>query len=388
MENSVYISEFLTPNLKSFPCILKARYSDFHVTEILPDGTIAKIVSPLPSDAVPMSDDSEDPALTSIESSTAPLAENIVEDDQVEALPPNEVAPKCSISSPVADEPTSDDDWKSKEPWVSLFLADPESIEKLNEFVVSVHSLLSSSESKVIESYPIANKEKRTLIHQYLKHESISKSGFVLYSSTIPETNVITVTRRRLTREKTHAASQSSDACFERPKFVQFYLYKQNRSTMETIGKMAKPAKHFSFAGTKDKRAVTIQRVVINNQGANRISLQRLLSLNKILRSFGMWVSDVKPAADQLLLGTDLWGNRFSIFLRDLSISSGEEIEGNILALKNAGFINYYGAQRFGTVGDFMTHLVGIEILKENWPEVIRLIMAPRPPGQGIAFSF
>lgn len=101
-----------------------------------------------------------------------------------------------------------------------------------------------------------------------------------------------------------------------------------------------------------------------------------------------MWVSDVKPAADQLLLGTDLWGNRFSIFLRDLSISSGEEIEGNILALKNAGFINYYGAQRFGTVGDFMTHLVGIEILKENWPEVIRLIMAPRPPGQGIAFSF
>ena len=144
-----------------------------------------------------------------------------------------------------------------------------------------------------------------------------------------------------------------------------------------------KPSKYFSFAGTKDKRAVTLQRMVINNQGVNRISPQRLLSLNKSLKSFGMWISDVKPASEQLLLGTDLWGNRFSIFLRNLQVISSEEAEKNILALKHTGFINYYGAQRFGTAGEFMTHLVGLEILKENWSEVVRLIMAPRSSGQG-----
>lgn len=51
----------------------------------------------------------------------------------------------------------------------------------------------------------------------------------------------------------------------EQPSFLQFHMYKSNRDTAEAIAKIAecvgcKP-KTFSFAGTKDRRGCTVQKV-------------------------------------------------------------------------------------------------------------------------------
>lgn len=45
--------------------------------------------------------------------------------------------------------------------------------------------------------------------------------------------------------------------------------------------------------------------------------------------------------------------------------------------VKEGGFINYFGLQRFGT-GGAPTSEVGIAMLKEDWAGAVRLIMTPR----------
>jgi tRNA pseudouridine13 synthase len=48
-------------------------------------------------------------------------------------------------------------------------------------------------------------------------------------------------------------------------------------------------------------------------------------------------------------------GNQFQITLRELKEATREQIEAAAAALKEGGFINYYGLQRFGS-GSVPTH--------------------------------
>jgi len=58
----------------------------------------------------------------------------------------------------------------------------------------------------------------------------------------------------------------------------------------------------------------------------------------------------------------NLMGNRFSILLR-FTEESDEIINENIEKLKESGFINYYGLQRFGSM-DIKTHQIGKTIMQ------------------------
>lgn len=66
--------------------------------------------------------------------------------------------------------------------------------------------------------------------------------------------------------------------------------------------------KVFGIAGTKDRRAITSQRV-----SAYRVEIQRIKKLKPQLR--GIVLSGFGYSDHELKLG-DLWGNRFSIVLR------------------------------------------------------------------------
>lgn len=46
--------------------------------------------------------------------------------------------------------------------------------------------------------------------------------------------------------------------------------------------------------------------------------------------------------------------------------------------VENAGFINYFGMQRFGTY-NVRTHEIGIENLKQDWEKVCRMIISQHP---------
>lgn len=47
--------------------------------------------------------------------------------------------------------------------------------------------------------------------------------------------------------------------------------------------------------------------------------------------------------------------------------------------MKDRGFINYFGLQRFGTVASIKTSDVGLALIKGNWSEAVELLLKPRP---------
>lgn len=110
----------------------------------------------------------------------------------------------------------------------------------------------------------------------------------------------------------------------------------------------------FSYAGTKDRRGVTTQEI-----RAYRVQAQRLKGLNRTLK--GIILGNFEYVQERLTLG-QLSGNHFIITLRDVQ-GEREDIEQAMTSLKEVGFINYYGLQRFGTSA-VPTHYIG-EILIE-----------------------
>ncbi|CAJ1961042.1 unnamed protein product [Sphenostylis stenocarpa] len=123
-------------------------------------------------------------------------------------------------------------------------------------------------------------------------------------------------------------------------KFVRFHIYKENKDTHEALGVIGNmlgiQPKSFGFAGTKDKRAVTTQRVTVYKQRASRLA-----SLNKRL------------------------------------FDSEDIIKASADALGRLGFINYFGLQRFGS-GSLPTHLIGSALLRGEWKLAVDMILDPR----------
>ena len=157
--------------------------------------------------------------------------------------------------------------------------------------------------------------------------------------------------------------------------FLHFNLYKENKDTMEAANLLARFLKVqprvVRFAGTKDRRGVTVQRMCLP-----RFRVERVNSLNKALR--GMKLGSFAYEDKSLSLG-DLKGNEFIITLRDVQAISDEPIEQimekAVESLKTNGFINYYGMQRFGTFS-ISTHVIGKEILLSNWSRAANLILS------------
>lgn len=142
------------------------------------------------------------------------------------------------------------------------------------------------------------------------------------------------------------------------------------------IGRMLKiKSNFFGFAGTKDRRAATVQRMSVS-----RVRHQTLDFLNSQIPAIKM--GDYKYSQHPIQLG-DHGGNEFRITVKNVELSRSEAcslerrvqltkqaVEVAVSGLTKYGFINYYGLQRFGThvVG---THELGKMILMENYEGVI-----------------
>ena len=165
---------------------------------------------------------------------------------------------------------------------------------------------------------------------------------------------------------------------------LHFSLYKENKDTMEVISyissQLKTSPKQFNFAGTKDRRGVTVQRASVY-----RVHADTLANLNRTLR--GSKVGNFQYEKHRLELG-DLMGNEFLITLRDCTFVGSDTVEGKEkvaladkvigAAVKNMqvhGFINYYGLQRFGTYG-VGTDDVGKKILQGDFEGAVNGILA------------
>ncbi len=169
--------------------------------------------------------------------------------------------------------------------------------------------------------------------------------------------------------------------------YLHFSLCKENKDTMEVISYLGRQlrmsAKNFQFAGTKDRRAVTVQRV-----SAYRVEEARLAYQNKMLRNAG--IGDFEYQRHGLELG-DLKGNEFIITLRECQWEHAQTfpIKEKIAAAEQAvlqacsdlhekGFFNYYGLQRFGTFST-RTDGVGIKILQGDFHGACEAILHYSP---------
>jgi tRNA pseudouridine13 synthase len=152
---------------------------------------------------------------------------------------------------------------------------------------------------------------------------------------------------------------------------LHFTVYKENKDTMEIVSFICRqlklPAKNLQFAGTKDRRAVTSQRV-----SAYRVAADRIAGLNRTLRNSKVGDFEYKPYG--LELG-DLQGNEFVITLRDCRVADSttsdlerlrETVQGRVSKIADNGFINYYGLQRFGSFS-IRTDTVGLMMLKGDF---------------------
>ena len=73
----------------------------------------------------------------------------------------------------------------------------------------------------------------------------------------------------------------------------------------------------------------------------------------------------------------DLKGNRFKIAIRQITVDPSVAEE-SLNSMKENGFINYYGLQRFGNCSTVPTYSVGIQLLKGNFKEACNLILEER----------
>jgi tRNA pseudouridine13 synthase len=125
--------------------------------------------------------------------------------------------------------------------------------------------------------------------------------------------------------------------------------------------------KRFGWAGTKDKRAVTVQRISIMNLDEaelKRINLPglKIKVLGRTNRSVGLG---------------DLLGNRFRITIRDLACPEPGATLSRITeeTIEQKGVPNYFGVQRFGDTRP-VTHKVGEALARGNIEEAVYIYLA------------
>ncbi|KAJ8902440.1 hypothetical protein NDN08_006845 [Rhodosorus marinus] len=302
-----------------FTAILKHRYSDFIVHEVRLDGSVVKL-------------------------------DNLQEPER--HVPDKEAAWKC----------------------LKEMLSE--------ETVAQLHRILVVSEIESLRLPTEGDKQRRKSIHDALKAFPVSTE-----TATNGDGSKSIVLFRKKARSDDQSGSvnrkRRRNTDFPKGAYTSFVLYKENTDTNEAIsrlsGMLRTSPKHFFFAGTKDKRAVTSQEMRIKGFGPSRLA-----ALNKGLRSGQMALGNFSTAqlSEPLLLG-QLSGNQFTILLRGIDeATTPETISQAVNSMKKAGFINYFGLQRFGG-GRNPTHKVGIQLLAGNIRKAVEMILEPLDPSLG-----
>ncbi|KAL9104941.1 MAG: hypothetical protein Q9163_000186 [Psora crenata] len=169
--------------------------------------------------------------------------------------------------------------------------------------------------------------------------------------------------------------------------YLHFSLYKENKDTMESIAHLTRQLnikpQAFQFAGTKDRRGVTVQRV-----SAHRVSVDRMIKAGRTLRNASVGNYEYHPSPLQL---GDLTGNEFVITLRNCDFRYPKQADNQTILrgatsivgeatrnLSEIGFINYYGLQRFGTFG-VSTDAVGVAMLQGDFKRAVDAILYYTP---------
>ena len=153
----------------------------------------------------------------------------------------------------------------------------------------------------------------------------------------------------------------------ERKEHLHFTLVKKNWTTMRAISELSKrlriSRKRLGYAGTKDRRAVTAQRISVWN-----VPLEKL----KKVKMKDIILKDFEYSNKRLTLG-DLYGNRFTITIRGANL---DELENAKRALEGK-VPNFFGPQRFG-IQRSLNHLIGKQLLLGNFEGAVMILITAK----------
>jgi tRNA pseudouridine13 synthase len=136
-----------------------------------------------------------------------------------------------------------------------------------------------------------------------------------------------------------------------REKYVRATLVKTDFPTMKCISRIQKElGTTVGYAGIKDKKAVTAQRVSINSK-----KFRKLARKNFFLKDF-------ERCHNKIALG-NLEGNAFRITIRNADAGINDFVDE--LESKNMFLPNFFGEQRFGVNRN--THLIGEHLVKKEY---------------------
>jgi len=174
---------------------------------------------------------------------------------------------------------------------------------------------------------------------------------------------------RKLIGFKEWQDSTTRDALVEgkKSRFVTFTVQKMGISTMDISTILASslklPRNLVTYAGLKDKRAVTVQQMSIPSHALSRLLELELSRIN---------IRDFSYTRHPIQIG-DLWGNKFTILLRALDVDSDTALRAAEV-VSETPLLNYFGIQRFG-LNRPNTHLAGKFLIKRDFENAIRTIL-------------
>ncbi|OCF71410.1 tRNA pseudouridine13 synthase [Kwoniella mangroviensis CBS 8886] len=421
--------------------VIKQRFTDFIVNEISLDGTVLH----LKDITKPSEPESEKPKPTPTptpSSTTEPASKEDEEEVDISTLPePLQFAPhpQWSTSTTVklrnhlSDEsivalygllvegkelpPKSDGGWGSRKPKAEK----EEGTMNEEEMVANASSSTSNTggrgqgrdrgrgrdvrgdrrdgkgaqggwkaqDTREVVSQPITSKDARTAAHKVLR-----ECFGTTFDSSTRETPGEEGSRLVI-KYSSGQGGRGGNGTWQRqpdrpklPPYIHFTLHKTNRETMDALSHITRMLgahpKDLSVCGTKDKRAVTVQRVCFKRNNKNLTYVWK--SVNGIRQGRrneqkaieergerGVRIGDLEYSKQYLELGM-LKGNQFVITLRNVQEENREEINKTMKSVRDNGFINFYGMQRFGT-SSWPTHLTGLLILQSKWSEAVDSIL-------------
>ncbi len=162
----------------------------------------------------------------------------------------------------------------------------------------------------------------------------------------------------------------------EGKEYIHLTMEKFNLDTNDAIRRVTRAMqcspKRIGYAGMKDKRAITSQRISIWMPDAKK--LEEFDSRYIELR-------EPEWSSEKIEIG-QLKGNEFGIIVRDISLSEDglRAATEQCFAQMRNGVANYFGEQRFGGIRE-ITHKVGREFIKGNFEGAVMLYLTS--PAQG-----
>ncbi|KAK2566725.1 Pseudouridylate synthase PUS7L [Acropora cervicornis] len=211
-----------------------------------------------------------------------------------------------------------------------------------------------------------ADKEQRTKIHRLLsKH-----FGSFLESKTFSNGD-----------NNKHSSTRSGES------YIQIRMRaKGTKETLEAIQRLStcldvQPSA-FSYAGIKDKKAVTTQHVVVRG-----ISPEQMCAIEGHPSLKGIKIGSYRGRVSGPLRMGGLSGNHFKVVVRKVQCRKSharnqeectKNIQEAVSSLSFNGFLNYFGAQRFGMDDKEVNACdIGLAMLQGNMVRAVKLLLTP-----------